>query len=199
MNKLESLENLIDSFAKLPGVGKKTAERLAYAVLNMREEDVQEFSKALLHVKSKIHPCPHCGMLTEKELCDICSSLDLRDKTKLIVTTTSRDALAIEASFAEYPYHVLNGNISLLKNIKPENINIASLLDRIEKENIKEVILATNPTIEGETTARYIASLLENKDIIVSRLAVGMPMGGELDYQDSLTIKKALNGRINIK
>ena len=199
MKQIESLEKLIEDFQKLPSIGSRTAERLAYAILNMDAESVQKFSIDLTNVKEKIHPCPICGMYTDKEICDVCSDIDNRDKSKLIVVSTTRDALAIEKSFSDYPFHVLNGEISLLKNITPDKLNIDSLIKRIRENNINEIILATNPTVEGETTALYISKLLEKDNVIVTRLATGLPMGGELDYLDSLTINRALNGRVKIK
>lgn len=199
MEKLESLEHLIEMFNNLQGIGRKTAERLAYNIINMSEDTVIEFSKSLIDVKQKVHQCTKCGMLTEHEICEICSDIDKRSKNTLIVVSTTRDALAIEKSVSDYKYHVLNGDISLVKNITPDKLNIDSLIDRIENEHIEEIILANNPTIEGETTARYISSLLKDKKIKITRLATGMPMGGEIDYQDTLTIKRALSGRTKIE
>src|SRR5574344_917195 len=171
MKNLASLEQLIDSFEKFPSIGHRTAERLAYAVLEMDENTVQEISKNIINAKSKIHPCKICGMYTEDEICDICKDIENRDPSKLIVVSTTKDAFAIEKINTSYKYHVLNGDISLLKNITPDKLNIASLLERIKNENIKEVIIATNPTVEGETTAQYIAKILEKENVTVSRLA----------------------------
>lgn len=199
MKKLKSLDRLIDSFSSLPGIGNKTAERLAYSILNMNEEYVNEFIDSLKSVKQNVHQCPICGILTEDAVCEICASPSERETDKLIVVATTKDALAIEKSGNKYPYHVLNGEISLLKNITPESLNIDKLIKRVEENNnIKEVILATNSTLEGETTARFIAKTLEGKNIIISRIAYGIPMNGEIDYVDSFTINKAIDGRTKI-
>ena len=198
MKNLESIEQLIDSFEKLPSIGHRTAERLAYAVIDLPDEDIQELSKNLINVKNKVHTCPNCGMFTDKEICNICSDYD-RISDTLIVVSNTKNALSIENTTQKYKYHVLNGDISLLKNITPDKLNIDSLLLRISKENIKEIILATNPTIEGETTAQYIAKLLQEYDVTVSRLATGLPIGGEIEYLDSLTIDRAISGRTKIK
>ena len=197
MNNLKSLNSLIESFEKLPGIGHKTAERLAYAVLNMDVETVDVFSNALMDVKNKIHPCPICGIFTENLVCDICNSSE-RIPTTLVVVAHSKDALSIEKITKKYKYHVLNGEISMMKGITPYKLTISQLLSRIETENINELILATNPTIEGETTAQYILNLLRNKNITISRLAYGLPMGGEIDYLDSLTIDRAFTGRTKL-
>lgn len=196
-NELKSLQNLIENFEKLPGIGHKTAERLAYSVLNMDENTVSNFAKSLLDTKNNIHPCPICGVFTESPVCSICESQD-RDTSTLIVVARSKDALSIEKITNKYKYHVLNGEISMMKGITPDKLTITQLLARIETENITELILATNPTIEGETTAQYIFNILKNKGVTVSRLAYGLPMGGEIDYLDSLTIDRALSGRTKL-
>lgn len=197
-NKLKSLENLIDSFEKLPGIGHKTAERLAYSILNMNEYDVNLFAKSLIDTKTQIHPCPICGVYTENAVCSICENND-REPSVLLVVATSKDVVSLEKITSKYKYHVLNGEICMARGIGPSKLRIKQLLARIEEENIKELILATNPTIEGETTAQYIVNLLADTDISVSRLAYGLPMGGEIDYLDSLTIDRALSGRTKLK
>jgi len=197
MKNLESIEKLVDSFARLPSIGRKSAERLAYAVLNMNSNDVDEFVSSLKDVKHKIHQCPICGLYTENEKCEICEDTS-RLKDTIIVLSYPKDVYNFE-KLNSYNglYHVLNGNISAIKNTGIKDLNIDSLIARINK-GIKEIIIATDPTIEGETTAMYIAKLLEDKNVNVTRLAYGLPMGGHLDYTDSLTILKALEGRKKI-
>lgn len=195
---LKALERLTDAFNTLPSVGRKSAERMAYAILEMDENSVKEFSNALLNVKMKIHKCPICGNLTENEICDICSDPS-RDKSTLLVVSYPKDVFAFEKT-GEYKglYHVLNGVISISKGRSIQDLNIASLLDRVKDNNIKEVVIATNPTIEGETTALYISKLIEKFGIKVTRIAYGVPMGGNLDYADAITLTKALQGRTKI-
>lgn len=195
MKTLKSIEELIDAFHKLPGIGLKTAEKLAYGVLKMDEESVNNFSKALKDIKTNIHPCPICGNYTEDELCEFCSDIN-RDKQTIIVVSSPLDIPGFE-KIGTYNgvYHVLGGTISALNGVDVDDLNISSLLKRIKNDQIKEIILATNPTIDGETTALYIAKLLENENVKVSRLAYGLPIGGHLEYADSLTLSKALEGR----
>jgi recombination protein RecR len=195
MKELATISALIDSFSKLPGVGVKSAERMAYAVLAMREEDVLEFSKALADAKNKVHKCPLCGLYTEGEKCEICSDPN-RDHQTLCVVSDVKDALAIEKMGNFHGvYHVLGGVISASKGIGAESLRIDSLLSRVKDEGVKEVILATNPTLDGETTALFVAKLLEGKGVAVTRLGYGLPMGSSLDYADSLTLSKAFEGR----
>ena len=198
MEKLKSIEELTESFASLPGVGHKSAEKMAYSVLNMDEDQVSQFAESLLKVKKSIHKCPCCGMLTEKDLCEICSD-ENRDKQSLIVVSEPRDVIAFEKiGTFKGRYHVLGGVLSAIRGVGVDDLTIDSLLTKVDTDNVKEIILATNPTTEGETTALYIAKLLENKDVNVSRLAYGLPMGGHLEYADSLTLEKALEGRKKI-
>ena len=198
MKDLKSINRLIDSYTRLPSVGKKSAERMAYATLNMDEENVKEFANALLDVKKKIKPCPKCGLYMEDDECEICSD-KTRDHHTVIVLSYAKDAYNFEKLNSYHgTYHVLNGVISAIKGVGVEDLNIASLIKRVDDEDIKEVIIATDPTVEGETTALYIAKLLEEKKITVTRLAYGLPMGGHIDYADSLTIMKALEGRKKI-
>ena len=198
MEKLPSIEQLIESFASLPGVGHKSAEKMAYSVLNMDEELIEQFADSLINVKKSVHKCPRCGSLTENDLCEICLD-ESRDKTSLIVVSEPKDVMSFEkiGSF-KGQYHVLGGVLSALTGIGVEDLEIESLIRRIEQDNVKEVILATNPTTEGETTALYIAKILEGKDVNVSRLAFGLPVGGHLEYADSLTLQRALEGRKKI-
>ena len=195
MKELKSVNRLIDSFAKLPGVGYKSAEKMAYAVLNMKKEDAEEFSKALLNVHNVVHKCPICGSYTEEEMCEICSDNE-RNHRQIIVVSNSKDVLAFESlNTFNGVYHVLNGVISSVNGVGPENLRIKELLERVKNNNVEEVIIATNPTMEGEITAMYLAHVLENEKVIVTRLAYGLPMGGHLEYADALTLNKALEGR----
>lgn len=198
MEKLNALIRLQESLAKLPSVGKKSAERMAYALLEMDDEDLLEFSDAIRELKSKIHTCPICGNITEDDECYICKDND-RDRTTVMVVSSPKDIMAFENA-EEYKglYHVLGGTISLSKGKGIDDLNIPSLIKRVEQGGIKEVIIATNPTVDGETTALYLAKLLENKNVNVTRLAYGLPMGGNLDYADSLTLAKAVEGRRKI-
>ena len=195
MEKLKALVRLEESLAKLPSVGKRSAERMAYALLNMDEEDLNEFSEALKNLKQSIHVCPICGFLAEREKCEICESKE-REEDVLMVVSYPKDVIAFENAETYHGlYHVLNGVISINRGGSIEDLNINSLLDRVEKNHFNEVIIATNPTIEGETTALYIAKLLEGKVGNVTRLAYGLQMGGNLEYTDSLTLSKAIEGR----
>ena len=193
--KLKALDRLIDSLSKLPSVGKKSAERMAYAMLNMDEDDLIEFSNAVRGLKEAIHNCPICGNLTEDEICEICKE-ESRNKGILMVVSYPKDVIAFENSEGYNGlYHVLNGVIAPNKGKGIDDLNFSSLISRIEEGNITEIILATNPTIEGETTALYIAKKLEKYNLTISRLAYGLQMGGNLDYTDSITLNRALEGR----
>lgn len=198
MEKLKALVRLEESLAKLPSVGRRSAERMAYAMLNMEDDDLVEFSDAIKNLKQSVHICPICGFLSEEEKCSICVDND-RDQDILMVVSFPKDVIAFEnAEYYHGLYHVLNGVISLSKGSTVEDLNINSLLKRLDEHHFKEVIIATNPTIEGETTALYIAKLIENKVDAVSRLAYGLQMGGNLDYTDALTLSKAVEGRRKI-
>ena len=207
MEKLKALIRLEESLAKLPSVGRRSAERMAYAMLNMEDDDLVEFSDAIknlkqsIHVcpiknlKQSIHICPICGFLTEGEKCVICDDSE-RDQDTLMIVSFPKDVIAFEnAEYYRGLYHVLNGVISLSKGNGVDDLNITSLLKRLDEHHFKEVIIATNPTIEGETTALYIAKLIEDKVDVVTRLAYGLQMGGNLDYTDALTLSKAVEGR----
>ena len=198
MKELKSIDKLIDSFSRLPGVGHKSAEKMAYSVLEMSEENVGEFSDALLEVKNKIHKCPICGLYTEDDICEICQD-NKRDRSRIIVVSYPKDVIGFEKlGTFNGVYHVLNGTLSAINGVSVDDLNIPSLLERIKQDNVQEIILATNPTIDGETTALYLAKILENSGITISRLAYGLPMGGHLEYADSLTLSKALEGRNKI-
>lgn len=196
----EAINKLIDSLMKLPGVGPKTAERLAFFIANkMKEEDVLNFAKALINAKRELVTCSICGNLTDKNPCRICTD-NTRDHSIIAVVEENKDLIAME-KMKEYRglYHVLNGVISPINGIGPQDINIPSLLNRLKDEKVQEVILATNTTIEGESTAMYIAKLLEKTDIKVTRIARGLPVGGGIEYADEVTLLKALEGRREIK
>ena len=195
---LKALVRLQESLAKLPSIGKKSAERMAFAMLEMEDEDLNEFADAIKDLKTKIHQCPICGNITEDDECYICKD-DSRDRETILVVSSPKDVIAFENAEGYHGlYHVLGGTISISKGKGIEDLNITSLLKRVESENIKEVIIATNPTVDGETTALYLAKLLENKGVNVTRLAYGLPMGGNLDYADALTLAKAIEGRRKI-
>ena len=195
MKELPTYTALVDSFSKLPGIGVKSAERMAYAVLEMRDEDATEFAKAIEDAKRAVHKCPNCGLFTEKDFCEICSDPN-RSHEKMIVVSFPKDVFAFERlGTFNGVYHVLGGTISASKGIGAEELTVDKLLSRVTDEGVKEVILATNPTLDGETTALYIAKLLEDKHISITRLANGIPMGGSLEYADTLTLNKALEGR----
>lgn len=198
MEKLKALQRLEESLAKLPSVGRKSAERMAYAMLDMDEEDLNEFSNAVKELKSSIHICPICGNLTEEEHCSICKDIS-RDRSTIMVVSTPKDVMALEnAEGYKGLYHVLGGTISISKGKGIDDLNIPSLIERIKQGEVKEVIIATNPTVDGETTALYLAKVLEPYHITVTRLAYGLPMGGNLDYADALTLAKAVEGRRKI-
>ena len=195
MEKLKALVRLEESLAKLPSVGRRSAERMAYAMLNMDNEDLEEFSDAIKSLKESIHVCPICGFLTEEDNCVICNNQE-RDQDLLMIVSFPKDVIAFEnAESYNGLYHVLNGVISLSKGGSIEDLNLDSLLDRVNNHHFREVIIATNPTIEGETTALYIAKLIKDKVDNVTRLAYGLQMGGNLEYTDSLTLSKAVEGR----
>lgn len=186
---------LAEQFAKLPGIGIKTAQRLAYAVMSMTDEDAKQFADAIISVKTEVGYCKICQNLTELEVCPICSD-DRRDKTVICVVETSKDVTAFERT-NEYDgsYHVLHGLLSPINGVGPEDIRIKELLARVRGEAVDEIIMATNPTVEGEATAMYIARILKPLGIRVTRLAFGIPVGGHLEYADDVTLFKALENR----
>ena len=190
----KSMQLLIEDLKGLPGVGEKTAERYALSLLNKPQEEIEQIAHDLLDAKNKIKYCRICGNMTEDEVCDICKD-NKRDQSVICVVQEPKDIIAIERTKYNGLYHVLNGVISTTKGILPEDINISGLLNRID-EKVKEIIIATNPTLDGETTAIYLTKILKNKNVAVSRLANGIPMGGNLDYADELTLIKAMEGRV---
>ena len=198
MNYPDSLKVLIDSFKKLPSIGEKTAERLSFAVMNMSEEDINSFSKAIVDVKLKIKKCSICGDITENEICDICSDSS-RDSDIICVVEDSKNIISLE-KMGSYrgKYHVLNGLISPMDGKGPDDIMLDSLLQRIKKENIKEIIIAVSPTLEGETTSLYISKLLEPFKITVSKIAYGIPIGADMEYLDPMTLSMAMSNRNKI-
>ena len=191
----QTFENLINGLKKLPGVGSKSAERMAYQILNMDDEDITKLATSLLDSKEKLTRCKKCGCMSEGDECEICKD-SARDTKTLCVVQSTKDVYALE-KVKNYNgvYHVLNGVISPSLGVAPNDLNLNKLVDRIVNDEIKEVILATNPNIEGETTALYIAKLLENKNVEVTRLAYGLPVGASLDYADEYTLIKSLQGR----
>ena len=198
MKDLKSLERLEESFNKLPSIGKRSAERLAYSILDMSNDDVDEFCNALKGVKNKIHVCPVCGAYTEDELCDICADSS-RDKSVLLVVSYPKDVISFEAmNTYKGLYHVLGGIISVQNGKSIDELNIPGLIERVKDGEVKEIIIATNPTIEGETTAIYLSKVLKDYVPNITRLAYGLQMGGTLDYTDSLTLAKAIEGRRKI-
>lgn len=198
MKDLKSLERLEESFNKLPSIGKRSAERLAYSILDMSNDDVDEFCNALKGVKNKIHVCPVCGAYTEDELCDICADSS-RDKSVLLVVSYPKDVISFEAmNTYRGLYHVLGGIISVQNGKSIDELNIPGLIERVKDSEVKEIIIATNPTIEGETTAIYLSKVLKDYVPNITRLAYGLQMGGTLDYTDSLTLAKAIEGRRKI-
>lgn len=197
MNQIESLERLINEFSKLPSVGKKTAQRYAYHVLTMDEDSVRDFASSLVSAKENVHYCKICSNFTDKEICDICSKVN--KEPIICVVKDPKDVMALE-KVREFngSYHVLHGVINPLEGKGPNDINIRSLLTRISTENIKEVIVATNPDVEGEATALYIANILKPLGVKVTRIAQGVAMGSELEFTDAQTLSKALSTRREI-
>ncbi|HDX9591090.1 TPA: recombination protein RecR [Bacillus pseudomycoides] len=195
MHYPEPISKLIDSFMKLPGIGPKTAVRLAFFVLDMKEDDVLDFAKSLVNAKRNLMYCSICGHITDRDPCYICDDSH-RDQSVVCVVQEPKDVIAME-KMKEYQgvYHVLNGAISPMEGVGPEDINIPRLLKRLHDETVQEVILATNPNIEGEATAMYISRLLKPTGIKVTRIAHGLPVGGDLEYADEVTLSKALEGR----
>ena len=194
MAQIDSLERLINEFSKLPSVGKKTAQRYAYFLLTMKDEDVKDFADAMVSAKENIHYCKVCANFTDKDICDVCSRPNKEPVICLVKEPKDVTALEKVKDF-KGSYHVLHGVINPLEGKGPNDINIRSLLDRVRNEHIQEVIVATNPDVEGEATAMYIANLLKPLGVKVSRLAQGMAMGSELEYTDSITLSKALSSR----
>ena len=198
MKELKSVTKLIESFSRLPGVGHRSAEKMAYSVLEMSDEDVEMFSDALRELKRNVHHCPICSAYTEDDVCEICAD-EGRDKTKIIVVSYPKDVASFEKlGVYNGRYHVLGGVLSAVNGVGISDLHISELENRIKEDGVEEIIIATNPTTEGETTALYLAKILEKQNVNVTRLAYGLPMGGHLEYADSLTLSKALEGRKKI-
>ena len=194
----QSLENLISEFASLPGIGLKTARRLAYHMLSRKKGDVERFADSLMQAAEKVHPCPRCHAWTDEELCPICSD-PRRDQSVIMVVEDSRDMAAYERT-RQYKglYHILHGVISPLEGIGAGELKIRELLERLKDPQVKEVIIATNPTVEGEATAMYLSRLIKPLEIPVTRIANGVPVGGDLEYIDEVTLTRALEGRTSL-
>lgn len=190
-----SLQTLIECYKDLPGIGEKNAERLAFATLKFDDDQLETFSKTIKEVKTKIKKCKTCNNLTEEELCDICKDKNRNSDVLCVVENTKNLILFEKANIFNGKYHVLEGLISPLEGINPEDIKIDSLIKRIKDEKIKEVILALTPNIEGETTSAYILKLLEGLDVKVTKIAAGIPVGADMEYLDPLTIARAMEGR----
>lgn len=193
-----ALQNLADQFARLPGIGGKTAQRLAFYVLGLPEDAAQEFADAIMEAKRSVHTCPVCQNLTDREICPICDD-PMRDRGVICVVAEPKDVIAMERS-REFRgvYHVLHGVISPLNHVTQDDIKVRELLMRVGTENIREVIMATNPDTEGEATAMYISRLLRPMEVKVTRLAYGVPVGSQLEYADEVTLSRALEGRQEI-
>jgi recombination protein RecR len=193
-----ALQELADQFARLPGIGGKTAQRLAFHVLSLPYEEAESFAAAILAAKKEVHTCPCCQNLTDRELCPLCDD-DMRDKSVICVVAEPKDVIAMERS-REFNgvYHVLHGVISPLNHVTQDDLKIRELLKRVASGQVREVIMATNPDTEGEATAMYISRLLRPMEVKVTRLAYGVPVGSQLEYADEVTLSRALEGRQEI-
>ncbi len=194
----ESLNNAINSFKRLPGIGEKSAERFALSILDLDEEEIEEFSKSIKTCKEQLHRCKTCGHLTDKDECSICTDKSRKDNIICVVEDYKSVFMFEKSGSFQGKYHVLNGLISPMEGILPEDVNISSLITRIEGKEDVEIILALKPTIEGETTTMYIKKILDGKGVKVSRLSYGIPMGVDIDYLDSITLDRALLDRIEL-
>lgn len=197
-SQLPALDSLADWFNRLPGIGQKTAQRLAYHTLTLSDKDANDFAAAIINAHEKIHQCSVCCNLTQDDICKVCASAK-RDRSIICVVQQPKDVIALERTH-EYQglYHVLNGTLSPLGGVGPDDISIKQLMDRLKDGDVKEIIMATSATVDGEATAIYISGLIKPLGIKVSRLAYGLPVGGDLDFADEVTILKSLNGRNEI-
>ncbi len=196
--QIEALQKLSEQFARLPGIGRKSAMRLAFSILELSDEEAESFAKTILDAKEKVHLCPVCQSLTDKEICSVCNDLD-RDKSTIMVLEDTKAVLSME-KVREYRglYHVLHGVISPMNGVTPDKLKIKELLARLADETVKEIIIATNPTVEGEATAMYLSRLLKPFEIKITRLAYGIPVGSDLEYADEVTLYRAIEGRRDI-
>ena len=196
--QIEALQRLAEQFARLPGIGKKSALRLAYSVLELSDEEAANFAETIIDAKDKIHLCPICQSLTDKDICSVCNDLS-RDRSTICVLEDTKAVVSLE-KVREYRglYHVLHGVISPMNGVTPDKLKIKELLERLEDDSVKEIIIATNPTVEGEATAMYLSRLLKPFDIKITRLAYGIPVGSDLEYADEVTLYRALEGRRDI-
>ncbi|MBO5716070.1 MAG: recombination protein RecR [Clostridia bacterium] len=197
--QIEALQKLAEQFARLPGIGRKSAMRLAFSILELSDEEAQGFANTILEAKEKVHLCPVCQSLTDKEVCSVCNDLS-RDKSTIMVLEDTKAVLSME-KVREYRglYHVLHGVISPMNGVTPDKLKIKELLSRIADDEVKEIIIATNPTVEGEATAMYLSKLLKPFEIKITRLAYGIPVGSDLEYADEVTLYRAIEGRRDIK
>ncbi len=195
---IESLQRLAEKFGSLQGIGKKNAMKMAFSVLDMTDDEAAEFAAAIIEAKEKIHLCPICQNITDRDICPICAD-ETRDRKTVCIVSDAKVVMSME-KVREYKglYHVLHGVISPMNGTTPDKLKIKELLARIDDGEIEEVIIATNPTVEGEATAMYLSRLLKNFDIKVTRLAYGVPMGSDLEYADEITLYRALEGRRDI-
>lgn len=195
----ESLKNLIESFKFMPGVGDKTAERMAFSIIELDDDKTDFFSNSIIEIKKRLRRCNVCNAFTESDICDICSS-KMRDESVLCVVEDPKSVILFERlGIFNGLYHVLNGLISPLEGINPEDIELDKLIDRIKKEQFREIILAFKPSIEGETTSLYIKKIIGDLNVSVTKIASGVPMGADMEYIDAITLERALSDRKNVE
>lgn len=192
------IRNVIDCFKNLPGIGEKTAERLAFSLIGFSKENLTSFSAAITDIRDKITTCEICGNIADSNICNICSDKERNSNIIFVVEKAKDISLFEKINIYNGKYHVLGGLISPLDGIRPDDININKLIDRIDKESVHEIIMALKPSIEGETTMQYIKKILENKNVRVTRIATGIPMGTDIEYIDAMTLEFALEGRKDI-
>lgn len=196
--QIEALQKLAEQFARLPGIGRKSAMRLAFSILELTDEEAESFANTIIEAKEKVHLCPVCQSLTDKETCSVCNDLS-RDRSTIMVLEDTKAVMSME-KVREYRglYHVLHGVISPMNGVTPDKLKIRELLSRLADDEVKEIIIATNPTVEGEATAMYLSKLLQPFEVRVTRLAYGIPVGSDLEYADEITLYRAIEGRRTI-